>query len=167
MKRLDQRDGLKAVNERTNVFLNFRIVFSLVFLLKTRPGWAESFVRMVKRSTQLKSCTAAAGGRRRRRRRQRESRFPCLNPQFHGYLRIEQSVTHLDRFRDIFLARHAKPSEVVKSTGNRDRVRITRIVWFTVCVRSHARPCARYAHTYLRRFQEFPRYQNRAPASFY
>jgi len=57
--------------------------------------------------------------------RQRESRSPCLNPQFHGYVRIERSVTRLDRFRDIFLARHAKPSGVAKSTGNRDRVGIT------------------------------------------
>jgi len=47
--------------------------------------------------------------------RQRESRSPCLNPQFHGYPRIERSVTRLDRFRDIFLARHAKPSRVAKS----------------------------------------------------
>lgn len=43
-------------------------------------------------------------------------------------------MTCLDRFRDIFLVRHAKPSEVVKSTGNRDRVRITRTVWLSECV---------------------------------
>lgn len=33
-KRLDQSDGLRTVNEHSNVFLNFRVSF----LLKTRPG---------------------------------------------------------------------------------------------------------------------------------
>lgn len=57
-------------------------------------------------------------------------------------------MTRLDRFRDIFLARHAKPSEVVKSTGNRDRVRITRtVVVFMVCI-------------HLIRFQRLPRSRN-------
>lgn len=61
-------------------------------------------------------------------------------------------MTRLDRFRDIFLAWHAKPSGVAKSTGNQDRVRITRSCEvFSVCM--YMCTCV-YKHKRLKGFQE-------------
>lgn len=54
---LIKESELKAANERSNVFLNFRV--ASFFAENSRIS--GSFVRIVKSSTQLKSCTVAVG----------------------------------------------------------------------------------------------------------
>lgn len=62
--------ALKAANERSNVFLNFRVAS---FFAENSSRISGSFVRMVKSSTQLKSCTVAIGEKKGREEEEGEA----------------------------------------------------------------------------------------------
>lgn len=131
-----------------SIVMSSLIFASLVFLL-SRGSERFSFVRMLKSRTQLKSCTTVRRGRRHNATR-RGSRFYVLNPQFHGYLRIEvKGVTCLDRFRDIFLYSLVGTRSqvgVTKSTRNREQdnsapLRLSVCVYISNCKREFPPGC--------------------------